>query len=78
MEALLLLLLLIHHLISLSFSSFSSECHPPYLCQVIIITGSGDKAFAAGADIKELASVSYADVRTVWGQGRGTAVVCRR
>lgn len=29
--------------------------------KVIIITGSGDKAFAAGADIKELASVSYAD-----------------
>jgi enoyl-CoA hydratase len=28
----------------------------------IIITGSGEKAFAAGADIKEMASLSFADV----------------
>lgn len=28
--------------------------------KVIIITGAGEKAFAAGADIKEMASVSYA------------------
>jgi enoyl-CoA hydratase len=28
----------------------------------IVITGSGEKAFAAGADIKEMASLSFADV----------------
>ncbi|MGZ5377117.1 MAG: enoyl-CoA hydratase-related protein, partial [Mycobacterium sp.] len=28
----------------------------------IIITGSGEKAFAAGADIKEMAELSFADV----------------
>jgi hypothetical protein len=35
---------------------------PPSPGQVIIITGSGDQAFAAGADIKEMATVTYADV----------------
>lgn len=29
--------------------------------KVIIVTGAGNKAFAAGADIKEMATVSYAD-----------------
>ena len=28
----------------------------------LIITGSGEKAFAAGADIKEMADQSYADM----------------
>lgn len=28
-------------------------------CRAIVITGEGDKAFAAGADIKEMASVTY-------------------
>lgn len=39
-------------------------CHalPPAWRQVIIITGSGDKAFAAGADIKEMAAVTYSEV----------------
>lgn len=27
---------------------------------------SGDKAFAAGADIKEMATLSYADVGIAW------------
>jgi len=30
--------------------------------RVIVITGAGDKAFAAGADIKEMATVGYAEV----------------
>ena len=34
--------------------------HPA--ARVIIITGAGDKAFAAGADIKEMATVGYAEV----------------
>jgi hypothetical protein len=34
--------------------------HP--VCKAIVLTGSGDKAFAAGADIKEMATCSYADV----------------
>ena len=29
--------------------------------RVLVITGAGDKAFAAGADIKELATLSYTD-----------------
>lgn len=33
--------------------------HPA--ARVVIITGAGDKAFAAGADIKEMATLSYAD-----------------
>lgn len=33
--------------------------HPS--AKVVIITGAGSKAFAAGADIKEMASLSYAD-----------------
>lgn len=32
--------------------------------KAIIITGSGSKAFAAGADIKEMASQTYAQVRS--------------
>ena len=30
--------------------------------KAIIITGAGKKAFAAGADIKEMSTISYADV----------------
>lgn len=29
----------------------------------IVITGEGNKAFAAGADIKEMASQTYSEVR---------------
>ncbi len=29
----------------------------------LIITGAGSKAFAAGADIKEMSAMSYPDVR---------------
>lgn len=36
--------------------------HPA--ARVIIITGAGDKAFAAGADIKEMATLSYSDAYT--------------
>lgn len=38
---------------------FLDRNHPA--ARVIIITGAGDKAFAAGADIKEMASVGYAE-----------------
>ncbi|KAL4444220.1 hypothetical protein ABPG75_011957 [Micractinium tetrahymenae] len=38
---------------------FLDRNHPA--ARVIIITGAGDKAFAAGADIKEMAAVSYAE-----------------
>ncbi|KAI7838571.1 hypothetical protein COHA_007643 [Chlorella ohadii] len=38
---------------------FLDRNHPS--AKVIIVTGSGDKAFAAGADIKEMATLSYAD-----------------
>lgn len=38
---------------------FLDRNHPT--AKVIIITGSGDKAFAAGADIKEMSTVSYAE-----------------
>lgn len=31
--------------------------------RVFILTGSGHKAFAAGADIKEMAPVGYSEVR---------------
>lgn len=34
--------------------------HPT--ARVIVITGAGEKAFAAGADIKEMATLGYADV----------------
>lgn len=34
--------------------------HPE--AKVLVLTGAGDKAFAAGADIKEMATVSYAEV----------------
>lgn len=34
--------------------------HPS--ARVIIVTGSGSKAFAAGADIKEMSSVTYSEV----------------
>lgn len=33
--------------------------------KVIILTGQGDKAFAAGADVKELAGHSYSSVRRI-------------
>lgn len=32
-------------------------------CRAIVITGSGDRAFAAGADIRELATQTYASLR---------------
>jgi enoyl-CoA hydratase len=43
----------------------------------IIVTGSGEKAFAAGADIKEMAELSFADVFSsdffaAWGKFAGT------
>jgi enoyl-CoA hydratase/carnithine racemase len=38
---------------------FLDRNHPT--AKVIIVTGSGDKAFAAGADIKEMATLSYAE-----------------
>ena len=31
--------------------------------RAILVTGEGDKAFAAGADVKELAEQSYSNVR---------------
>ena len=41
-----------------AFDAF--EADPGQRCAVL--TGSGDKAFAAGADIKEMASLTFADV----------------
>lgn len=38
---------------------FLDRQHPR--ARVIIITGAGDKAFAAGADIKEMATLSYSE-----------------
>ena len=35
--------------------------HPS--AKVIIITGAGNKAFAAGADIKEMATLTYSERR---------------
>ena len=48
--------------------------------KAIIITGEGTKAFAAGADIKEMASQTYSEVRT-WiftanGGGPCKALIC--
>ena len=37
------------------------------LVKAIILTGEGPKAFAAGADIKEMAPLSYSEVRVKWG-----------
>lgn len=38
--------------------------------RALIITGAGQKAFAAGADIKEMSTVSFAEVGWVeWNQG---------
>ena len=49
---------------------FLDRNHPG--ARAVIITGAGDKAFAAGVDIKELSTISYSDVR---GRGRGV-VLC--
>lgn len=39
---------------------FLDRNHPD--ARVIVVTGQGNKAFAAGADIKEMAAVGYAEV----------------
>lgn len=44
-----------------SAAMFLDREHPS--ARVIVITGEGKKAFAAGADIKEMAQQSYAEVR---------------
>ena len=47
--------------------------------RVIIITGAGDKAFCAGADLKERAGMSAASTSCGTSSGRtGWASVCRR
>src|SRR2546428_13444537 len=38
----------------------------------VILTGAGSKAFCAGADLKERATMSEADVRAFLGELRGT------
>lgn len=38
--------------------------------RAVIITGAGSKAFAAGADVKEMAAVGYAEVGGVRGARR--------
>ena len=43
-------------------------------CKVIIITGSGDKAFVAGADIKEFSNFTVAQARGL--AQRGHTVLC--
>lgn len=44
----------------LSACLYIDRQHPT--ARVIVLTGSGDKAFAAGADIKEMAKLSYGEV----------------
>lgn len=39
--------------------TYLDRSHPT--ARVLVITGSGSKAFAAGADIKEMASVTYSE-----------------
>jgi enoyl-CoA hydratase len=49
-----------------SAALFLDRQHPG--ARVIVITGAGSKAFAAGADIKEMVGADYAEVgRHVWG-----------
>ncbi len=40
--------------------------------RVVVITGAGDKAFCAGADLKERSTMSEAEVRSFLGQLKGT------
>lgn len=44
-----------------STALFLDREHPS--TRVIVITGKGDKAFAAGADIKEMSKLKYAEVK---------------
>lgn len=46
--------------------------------RAVVITGAGSKAFAAGADIKEMASVGYAEVRGPPGGITGSPVLLPR
>jgi enoyl-CoA hydratase len=50
---------------------FFTSGHSSFPAKVVIITGKGDKAFAAGADIKELSALSgsQAEQLSVKGQG---------
>ena len=45
----------------MSTALFLDREHPS--TRVIVITGKGDKAFAAGADIKEMSKLKYAEVK---------------
>lgn len=47
------------------------DCENDAMTGVIILTGSGDKAFVAGADIKEFADFSIAEGGTLASQGQG-------
>jgi enoyl-CoA hydratase len=62
---------LMHEVVSVCM--YLDRNHPA--ARVIIITGAGDKAFAAGADIKEMATVGYAEV-SGWVLPAGARLPC--
>lgn len=41
--------------------------------KALILTGSGEKAFIAGADIKEMQTMSHTELRSFWALGRVVA-----
>jgi len=50
--------------------SFFSEGYKDYSAGCVIITGTGEKAFAAGADIKELHGLNSAQAETLSSKGQ--------
>lgn len=51
-------------------NEFFSEDHKAFPARVIIITGTGEKAFAAGADIKELSGLNSQQAEALSSKGQ--------
>lgn len=62
--------------VALQLVEAAKECDSDKSVRALIITGQGSKAFAAGADIKELASQTYSQVGISFAQGASPCQAC--